>query len=108
VTPDKARRHKPRRRAARDPFVAAGLARWRNTRDAFEYHLEAVYAKADADCRGYLLNTRGLALGIHARTLFYGPRSRVDAYASDELLEWFRDNGRTTFEQYAAQHAGSW
>lgn len=95
---------KRRRRPPRDPAWAAALTHWRNTRDAFDYHLEAQLLRAENDCRGYLLNTRGLAAGVDARTLFYGPAARVVAYASPELVEWFATHGRTTFERYAAQH----
>lgn len=92
-----------RRRAPRDPAWCTALATWRATREAFDEHLEAQLYAAERDCRGHLLNRRGLTAGIDARTLFYGPAHRVTLYASEELVEWFRHHGRLTFEQYAAQ-----
>jgi len=41
---------------------------------------------------GVLLNKKG----INERSLFTGPQSRVDQYASDELKEWFASHPRPT------------
>lgn len=43
-----------------------------------------------------MLNRRGKAAGIDERSLFTGPQSRVNAYASDELKEWFEAHPRPT------------
>jgi hypothetical protein len=43
-----------------------------------------------------MLNRTGKAAGIDERSLFTGPESRVNKYASDELKEWFESHPRPT------------
>lgn len=93
-----------KRRKASGGILDEAFARWRTVRADFDDHLEASIGLAETACRGILLNARGRAAGIDPLTLFYGPRVRVDAYASEELLEWFREHGRTTFEQFQRHH----
>lgn len=80
--------------------IRHALDAWRAIRTEFQDHLEAQYVRAERDCNAVMLNARGLAAGIDSFSLFYGPRSRVDAYASEELRDWFAAHGRTTSEQY--------
>ena len=40
------------------------------------------------------------------RGLFTGPVSRVKKYASEELLQWFEENGRPTFDEWVATLLG--
>lgn len=82
------------------PAILAGLDLWRENRRDFADYLEAQHQAADLDTNGVLLNRRGRAAGIDPHSLFYGPRSRVDAYASEELRDWFTKHGRTTFAEY--------
>lgn len=73
---------------------------WRRQRDEFDDYREAELAKAERDCRGILLNARGRAAGIDPLDLFMGNEVHAQAYASDELKDWWRDNGRPTFERF--------
>lgn len=82
---------------------ALAIDQWRECRDAYELHLEAQYTAADWACRGVLLNRRGKALGIDAASLFLGTRVRAVAYASDELVEFWRTYPRITFAQFEHQ-----
>lgn len=68
----------------------------------FDDHLDAMYRAAEVDTNGVLLNRLGRRQGIDARSLFYGPFSRVEKYASEELYAWFAadDKRRMTWEQF--------
>lgn len=94
--------HVPRRRNHRpvSTLIADAFAAWRAIRADFDNVIEAAYDRAERDTAGNLLNRRGEHRGIDPRSLFYGPRARVDAYASDELREWFATHGRITFAEY--------
>lgn len=89
----------------RSPLVEAALAYRDQLRLEFQDHLEARQQQAERDCNGVLLNARGRAAGVDTSTLFYGPRVRVDAYASEELRDWFGRHGRVTFEEFERQAA---
>lgn len=82
-----------------NPFAVA-VAQWRVLRAEFQIHLEDLYQRAEVATNGNLLNARAHARGINAFSLMYGPRSRVDAYASEELKEFFDAHGRMTFAEY--------
>lgn len=58
------------------------------------------WLSAEAATNGYMLNRAGLAAGIDERSLFTGPRSRVEKYASPELKEYFAYHGRPTREAF--------
>lgn len=88
-----------------DPFVAQALDARRQCRADFEDYRLAEYARAEDACRGALLNRRGRDAGLDALDLFMGNEARAQAYASDELKEWWRDNGRPTFQRWAEQNA---
>lgn len=83
------------------------LAQWHEMRSAYQDYLEAKYAAAENDCNAIMLSRRGLAAGVDPMTLFYGPRSRVVAYASEELQEWFRAHGRITIGEFERQYRQS-
>jgi hypothetical protein len=53
-----------------------------------------------------MLNRKGRAAGIDERSLFTGPQSRVDKYASDELKEWFQAHPRPTRARILGQGDG--
>lgn len=89
----------------RSPLVAAALAYRDDLRMEFQDLLEAKQQQAERDCNGVLLNARGRAARVDAASLFYGPRARVDAYASEELRDWFARYGRVTFEEFERQAA---
>lgn len=75
-------------------------------RAAYRRFVDAHYWQAEADTNGYLLNNAGQAAGINPRELFEGPAARARKWASDELLEWWDNNGRVTFDEFAAQLLG--
>jgi hypothetical protein len=85
------------------PIFANAFALWRECRDAYELHLEAQLADAERECRGILLNRRGIAAGIAAESLFLGPAARANAYASDELLDYWATRPRITYAQFERQ-----
>jgi hypothetical protein len=68
-----------------------------------EEHYLAVHAaheRAESETRGHMLNAAGRAAGIHPRTLFTGPEARARKYASEELRNFWDDNGRMTIGEY--------
>jgi hypothetical protein len=75
---------------------------WRTCRDEYDLYLEAQVERAEAECRGYLLNERGRALCVDPASLFMGTRARAYAYASEELKAWWGENGRLTFAEFEA------
>jgi hypothetical protein len=83
---------------------AARQERARRRREtANQEYQDEVYRQwlaAEAETKGYMLNARGRAAGINERSLFTGPESRVNAYASRELLDWFEAHPRPTRVSY--------
>lgn len=69
-------------------------------RDEFVRYIDSIYLAADADCKGVLLNRLGIAKGIDPYSLFEGPFSRVEKYASEELYQWFAEHGRITYGKF--------
>lgn len=69
-------------------------------RKAYRDHVYAQYLKAEDATRGHMVNPEGQARGIDPGALFSGPEARARRWASDELKEWWDENGRVTFEQY--------
>ena len=41
---------------------------------------------------------------MESYTLFSGPFSRVEKYASEELYAWFEEHGRPTYEDFEKQY----
>lgn len=65
----------------------------------------AQFLRAEAECRGELLNRRGTDAGVDPWSLWSGPEHRVDLYASEELREFFRRERRITVTEYQRQAA---
>lgn len=65
------------------------------------------YWEAEDATRGVLLSNAGRAAGIDPMSLFVGPESRVRKWASDELKEWFDQNGRPTLDEWRAELLGA-
>ena len=80
--------------------MADAMAAYATMRDEFECYRHALYQRATDECRGVLLNRRGVHRGIDPYSLFIGPEVRVASYGSDELIEWFKVNGRVTVESF--------
>ncbi|TXK17386.1 hypothetical protein [Homoserinibacter sp. GY 40078] len=84
-------------------LFADAARNWRKLRSEFEDYREQAYERAAEACRDHLLNRRGRAAHVDPYSLFMGPWARVQAYASEELLEWFAEHGRMTFEEFERQ-----
>lgn len=86
-------------------IMRMAFERWEEMRDDFELRRHAQYERAVADLRGVLLNRRGEENRIDPYSLFLGPYSRAQAYASEELLEWWqgRNNRRMTVTEFEVQ-----
>lgn len=80
----------------------------RSTPPPEEWHLAAHAQWQDAEtvCAGVLLNARGVQAGIDPFTLWSGPQDRAEAYASEELREYWRLHGRTDITTWR-KHAGA-
>jgi hypothetical protein len=69
----------------------------------FEQVRGSAYLAAEEATRGALLNARGKRAGIDAYSLFIGSGVRANAYASEELREWWAAHPRLTFTEYERQ-----
>lgn len=69
-------------------------------REQYDCYVETCYLSAEAECNGVLLNARGRAEGISARSLFRGSSTVAAAYASEELKGWWLANGRMTLGRF--------
>jgi hypothetical protein len=76
---------------------------WASLRADYEDLRNAAYLQAEEATRGALLNARGRRAGIDPYSLFMGNEARAHAYASPELIEWWRDHPRVTFAAYERQ-----
>jgi hypothetical protein len=72
-------------------------------REQFKLMVERLFVQAETETRGFMLNAEGVAAGIDPMSLFSGPRSRVDRYASEELKNWFDLHGRQNFTEFVDQ-----
>lgn len=87
-------------------IMRAAFERWQQMRDEFELVRHAQYERAVAELRGELLSPRGRAEHVDPYSLFMGPASRAQAYASEELTEWWSRGGmnrRWTLEAFEEQ-----
>lgn len=75
-------------------------------RRGYDQQVFEQWMSAEADTRGNLLSKEGKTAGIDPVELFSGPAARARKYASEDLLRWWADNGRTTFTEYRAQVLG--
>lgn len=92
------------RRDESEKKAAARAMRARERRQArTQEYRDEVYRQwllAENATSGNLLNKAGRAAGIDERTLFSGPESRVRAYASRELQDFFLTHPRPTRAAY--------
>lgn len=73
----------------------------------YKAYLEARRNDADAETRGVLVNAAGRRRGISEGQFFTGSR-RSSRYMSEELAEWFRQNGANlSAAEFRAQGAGA-
>lgn len=81
----------------------AAFETYRMMRADFELYRHSRFLRAHTELRGELLNAAGRASRIDSGSLFMGPWTRVDRYASEELKGWFAQHGRITVEEFEAQ-----
>jgi hypothetical protein len=65
-------------------------------------HIRLAHERAEEVCRGHMLNAAGERAGVSAESLWSGPAARAKKYASEELLDYFRQHGRMTLEDFTA------
>jgi len=78
-------------------------AQWAEMKEEWDRYVEVLYNMALEDCGGVLVNRLGQAKGIDGYSLFTGPWLRAKKYASEELLEFWNQNGRMTMTQFEEQ-----
>lgn len=84
----------------------AGERTDRAVRRQYDTQVHLAYVSAEGATRGHLLSPAGKAAGVDPISLFSGPTTRARAYASEDLLRWWADNGRQTFTQFRAAVLG--
>lgn len=89
-------------------IIKAAFERRREVRAEYEDVLWAAYQAAETATNGRLLNRRGEAKGIDPMALFRSNQRFAEAYASEELREWWREHPRPTFAAYERQRAQEW
>lgn len=65
-------------------------------RTELETERERIRVAAEAETRGYLVNAKGRARGIHPDEILTGRTAVFERYASDEARDYFRVNPRPT------------
>lgn len=83
--------------------ISEAFATWRTVRADFETYREGMYRRASDDLGGVLLNREARERGIDSWSLFIGSRRRAERWASEELIAWWRENGRMTYAEFEAQ-----
>lgn len=81
---------------------------YREMRQEFELTLEAAYAAAELATNGVLLNRSGRSEPIDPYSLLTGPWSRVERWASEELIEHFQTAGRPSVAEFEREWFGAW
>ncbi|WP_052684576.1 phage minor capsid protein [Lentzea aerocolonigenes] len=105
TTVEKLHREDAIRRLRADGYTGRGFDEL--ARASYRDYVAEQFWQAEADTNGYLLNNAGEAAGIDPRELFTGPVRRARKWASDELLGWWDDHGRMSFDEYAAWLLGN-
>ncbi|GGU85560.1 phage minor capsid protein [Lentzea flava] len=100
TTVEKLQREDAIRRLRADGYTGRGFDEL--ARAAYRDYVAEQFWQAEEDTNGYLLNNAGEAAGVDARELFTGPVGRARKWASDELLGWWDEHGRMSFDEYAA------
>lgn len=84
-------------------IMDAAFETYRMMRADFELYRHSRFLRAHTELCGELLNAAGRVAYIDPVSLFLGPWSRVELYASDELQGWFEQHGRLTVEEFETQ-----
>ncbi|MGH3630686.1 MAG: hypothetical protein ACRDRL_25000 [Sciscionella sp.] len=75
-------------------------------RAAFNAQISELYFLAENATNGHLLTNKARSVGVDAKSLFTGPETRARKWASRELLAWWEQFGRLTFEEHCAELLG--
>lgn len=70
-------------------------------RGMYAEYVEHEFLAAEAAANGFLLNEEGRRAGISPRSLFTGTEARARKYASDDLLWYWADSPRLSFDAFA-------
>lgn len=76
---------------------------WQEMHDEWLRYVEVLYNMALEDTNGVLVNSLGRARGIDGYSLFTGTWTRAKKFASEELLEFWEQNGRMTMTEFENQ-----
>lgn len=85
------------------PFVREAFERRALIREEYEDVFWNQYEAAETATNGRLLNRRGMKAGIDPVQLFRGNTAYRYAYASEELVDYWRDRPHLTFTRYEQQ-----
>lgn len=72
-------------------------------RAAYAERLERDYFTAEAATNGFLLTSEGQRAGLDPRNLWRQNETYARRWASEELKQWWDENGRVTFDQFVAE-----
>lgn len=76
-------------------------------RSDYSDYTDSLESRAETDCNGFLYSRKGKDAYANGKItqydLFTRPWHYMKAYASEELIEFFRFHGRITFTDYRAQ-----
>ncbi len=75
-------------------------------RAAYADRLERDYFAAEAATNGVMTTAEGQRSGLDPRNLWRQNENYARRWASDELKQWWDENGRVTFDQFAAEQLG--
>lgn len=85
------------------PFIREALDLRAIVRAEYEEVFWHQYEAAETATNGRLLNRRGLRAGVDPVQLFRSNAGYRQAYASEELVDWWREHPHLTFASYERQ-----
>lgn len=85
------------------PFVREAFERRAAVREEYEDVFWMQYEAAELATNGRLLNRRGMKAGVDPVQLFRSNALYRQAYASEELLDFWRERPHLTFTSYERQ-----
>lgn len=88
---------------SRSAIFAKAAEYWQDMKQDYISFVDYQYLAAVEATSGVLVNHEGIAKHIDGYTLFSGPLSRAQKYASEELLEFWEKNPRRTLNQFEEQ-----
>jgi minor capsid protein 2 len=101
IDPEQLRRDDAIARLRADGYRGKGFDEL--ARAAYADALDRDYFNAEAATNGYLLTAEGQRKGLDPRQLWRQNETYARKWASDELKQWWDQNGRLTFDQFKAE-----